>query len=137
MKKNIAWFAMIPVCIIALYLSFLNAISVPQSLYCKSTSLNLFVPAFFTICLCNILLHLIASLFAKKSNNKYLNFITFLYNKKDKFIIKFFKFITYIIILILSYGIFLGVLNKDLCSAIWNALAIIIAIFYVTWFSSL
>lgn len=137
MKKNIAWFAMIPICIIALYLFFLNAISVPQDLYCKSTSLNFFIPVFFIICLCNIILHIIAGLFAKKSSNKYLNFTNLLYNKKDKFIIKFLKSLTYIIILILSYGIFLSVLNKDLCSTIYNSFAIIIAIFYVTWFSSL
>lgn len=137
MKKNIAWFAMIPICIIALYLFFLNAISVPQDLYCKSTSLNLFIPVFFIICLCNIILHIIAGLFAKKSSNKYLNFTNLLYNKKDKFIIKFLKLLTYIIILILCYGIFLSVLNKDLCSTIYSSFAIIIAIFYVTWFSSL
>lgn len=106
MKKNIAWFAMIPICIIALYLFFLNAISVPQSLDCKSNSLNLFIPVFFIICLCNIILHIIAGLFSKKSNNKYLHFSNFLYNKKDKFIIKFLKVFVYIIIFILSYGIF-------------------------------
>lgn len=137
MKKNIAWFAMIPICIIALYLFFLNAISVPQSLDCKSTSLNLFIPVFFIICLCNILLHIITGLFFRKSNNKYLYFSHFLYNKKDKFIIKFLKVFVYIIIFILSYGIFLNVLNKDLYSATFNILTIIISIFYVTYFSSL
>ncbi len=137
MKKNIAWFAMIPICIIALYLFFLNAISVPQSLDCKSTSLNLFIPVFFIICLCNIFLHIIAGLFFRKSNNKYLYFSDFLYNKKDKFIIKFLKVFVYIIIFILSYGIFLNVLNKDLYSATLNILTIIISIFYVTYFSSL
>lgn len=137
MKKNIAWFAIIPICVVALYCLLISVMNVPEQLGYEPTALALFIPIFFIICFGNIVVHIIAGVLGMVSKNKYISYKDVFYTKEDKIIVKILKILGYMCTLFYLYDMILALFNRDLYSITWNVLAIVVTVFYISWFGTI
>lgn len=137
MNKKIAWILMIPICIIALYFLLESAMYVPEITGMEGTGLVLFIPIFVIICIGNIVVHIIAGLLGIFSKNNELSYKDVFYKKSDKITIKIIKILGYLFMLFYIFDMLTGIVNSNYYSIIWNALAMIVTVFYITWFSTI
>ena len=125
MNRKIAWILMIPICIIALYFLLESVMYVPEITGMEGTGLVLFIPIFAIICIGNIVVHIIAGL------------LDVFYKKSDKIAVKIIKIVGYLFMLFYMFDMSIGIVNSNYYSIVWNALAMIVTVFYVIWFSAI
>ena len=137
MNRKIAWILMIPICIIALYFLLESVMYVPEITGMGGTGLVLFIPIFAIICIGNIVVHIIAGLLGAFSKNNELSYKDVFYKKSDKIAVKIIKIVGYLFMLFYIFDMSIGIVNSNYYSIVWNALAIIVTVFYVIWFSTI
>lgn len=137
MNRKIAWILMIPICIIALYFLLESVMYVPEITGMEGTGLVLFIPIFSIICIGNIVVHIIAGLLGIFSKNNELSFKDIFYKKSDTVCIKILKIVGYLFMLFYIFDMSIGIVNSNYYSIVWNALAMIVTVFYVIWFSTI
>ena len=137
MNKKIAWILMIPVCIISLYFLLESVMYVPEITGMEGTGLVLFIPIFVIICIGNIVVHIIAGLLGAFSKNNELSYKDVFYKKSDKIAVKIIKIVGYLFMLFYIFDMSIGIVNSNYYSIVWNALAMIVTVFYVIWFSTI
>lgn len=131
MKKWMTWFLIIPICAIALHSLYQYILFSPLEASIEPTAVLLFLPVFYLICLCNIGLHLYA-LISGIRHKKSHSFLTL-----DSFIQKgTLKWVGLGFGLAYMYDLWLGIQAQDINSIIWSSLAIIVTLFYVSWFNT-
>ena len=133
MNRKIAWILMIPICIIALYFLLESVMYVPEITGMEGTGLVLFIPIFAIICIGNI----IAGLLGAFSKNNELSYKDVFYKKSDKIAVKIIKIVGYLFMLFYIFDMSIGIVNSNYYSIVWNALAMIVTVFYVIWFSTI
>ncbi len=131
MKKWIVWFLMIPICAIALSCCYEYIMSAPLKMNIEPTGLLIFIPIFYVLCVGNVLIHFWALItgITQSDNTNFLRFNSF--TKKGIL-----KWIGVIFIICYSYDLFVGFRTNNLYSIIWNILAIVVTLFYVSWFNT-
>ncbi len=131
MKRRIVWFVMIPICAIALICCYKYVMSAPLKLNIEATGLLIFIPIFYLLCVGNIIVHFGALItgITQRGNTNFLKFSSF--TKKGIL-----KWIGLIFIICYSYDLFVGFRTNNLYSIIWNVLAIVVTLFYVSWFNT-
>lgn len=131
MKKWIVWFLMIPICVVALNCLYNYMMFTPLENEMEPTALIIFVPIFLVICLCNIIVHLYVLItgLIKRNNPNFLRLNSFI--KKGVL-----KWIGLIFIICYCYDLFMLVKTDNINGIIWNIFAIIVTIFYVSWFNT-
>ena len=137
MNKKIAWILMIPICIRALYFLLESVMYVPEITGMEGTGLVLFIPIFAIICIGNIVVHIIAGLLGVFSKNNELSCKDVFYKKSDKIAVKIIKIVGYLFMLFYIFDMSIGIVNSNYYSIVWNALAMIVTVFYVIWFSAI
>ena len=137
MNRKIAWILMIPICIIALYFLLESVMYVPEITGMECTGLVLFIPIFAIICIGNIVVHIIAGLLGVFSKNNELSYKDVFYKKSDKIAVKIIKIVGYLFMLFYIFDMSIGIVNSNYYSIVWNALAMIVTVFYVIWFSTI
>ena len=137
MNRKIAWILMIPICIIALYFLLESVMYVPEITGMEGTVLVLFIPIFAIICIGNIVVHIIAGLLGAFSKNNELSYKDVFYKKSDKIAVKIIKIVGYLFMLFYIFDMSIGIVNSNYYSIVWNALAMIVTVFYVIWFSAI
>lgn len=131
MKKWIVWFLMIPICAVALN-SFYNYIMfTPLENNMEATALLIFIPIFGLICLCNIMVHLYALIIGiiKRKNTNFLRLNSFI----QRGIL---KWIGLVFIMCYSWDLYMVLKTENINGIIWNLLAILVTLFYVSWFNT-
>lgn len=131
MKKWIAWLLMIPICVIALSCHYEYIMSAPLEINIEPRVLLIFIPIFYVICFGNVLIHFWALITGinQSDNTNFLRLNSF--TKKGIL-----KWIGLIFIICYSYDLFMGFRTNNLYSIIWNILAIVVTLFYVSWFNT-
>ena len=137
MNRKIAWILMIPICIIALYFLLESVMYVPEITGMEGTGLVLFIPIFVIICIGNIVVHIIAGLLGAFSKNNELSYKDVFYKKSDKIAVNIKKIVGYLFMLFYMFDMSIGIVNSNYYSIVWNALAMIVTVFYVIWFSTI
>ena len=137
MNRKIAWILMIPICIIALYFLLESVMYVPEITGMEGTGLVLFIPIFAIICIGNIVVHIIAGLLGAFSKNNELSYKDVFYKKSDKIAVKIIKIVGYLFMLFYIFDMSIGIVNSNYYSIVWNALALIVTVFNVIWFSTI
>ena len=137
MNKKIAWILMIPICIIALYFLLESVMYVPEITGMEGTGLVLFIPIFAISCIGTIVVHIIAGLLGAFSKNNELSYKDVFYKKSDKIAVKIIKIVGYLFMLFYIFDMSIGIVNSNYYSIVWNALAMIVTVFYVIWFSAI
>ena len=131
MKKWLAWIFMIPICVVAL--NYLYRYMMFSSLEddMEPTALIIFIPIFFIICFCNVIVHLYALVTGviKRNNSGFLGINSFI--KKGIL-----KWVGLGFIICYGYDLFIVFKSANISGVIWNLLAIIITLFYVSWFNT-
>ena len=97
----------------------------------------LFIPIFAIICIGNIVVHIIAGLLGVFSKNNELSCKDVFYKKSDKIAVKIIKIVGYLFMLFYMFDMSIGIVNSNYYSIVWNALAMIVTVFYVIWFSAI
>ncbi len=131
MKKWIAWFLMIPICIVALRYLYSYIMFTPLDIDMEPTALLFFVSIFYLICLCNVIVHLYALItgIIQRANTTFLRLTSF--TKKGIL-----KWIGLVLIIFYSHDLFVTFKTNNTDGIVWNILAIIVTIFYVSWFNT-
>ena len=70
---------------------------------------------------------------------KIMNYHTKMYfiKKSDKIAVKIIKIVGYLFMLFYIFDMSIGIVNSNYYSIVWNALAMIVTVFYVIWFSTI
>lgn len=136
MERKKSYFIIIPICLVALYFLLESAMYIPNDSNIEVNGKVLFIPIFFVICLCNIIVHIIAGIFIN-NQNKYINYEDAFYKKSDKLPIKILKVIGYVFISFYIFDMSVGTINGNYYSIVWNSLAIIVTIYYLSYFSTI
>ena len=131
MKKWIVWFLMIPICAIALSCCYEYMISAPLKMNIEPMGLLIFIPIFYVLCIGNVLIHFLAFItgMTQSDNPDFLRVNSF--TKKGTL-----KWIGLTFIVCYSYDLFVAFQMNNLYSMIWNILAIVVTLFYVSWFNT-
>ena len=131
MKKWIAWFLMIPICAVALRYLYSYIMFTPIDIDMEPTALLFFIPIFYLICLCNVIVHLYALItgIIPRANTTFLRLTSF--TKKGIL-----KWIGLLLTIFYSYDLFATFKTNNTDGIVWNILAIIVTIFYVSWFNT-
>ena len=131
MKKWIAWFLMIPICIVALRYLYSYIMFTPLDIDMEPTALLFFVSIFFFFFLCNVILHLYSLItgIIQRANTTFLRLTSF--TKKGIL-----KWIGLVLIIFYSHDLFVTFKTNNTDGIVWNILAIIVTIFYVSWFNT-
>ena len=131
MKKWIAWFLMIPICIVALRYLYSYIMFTPLDIDMEPTALLFFVSIFYLICLCNVIVHLYALItgIIQRANTPFLRLTSF--TKKGIL-----KWIGLVLIIFYSHDLFVTFKTNNTDGIVWNILAISVTIFYVSWFNT-
>lgn len=136
MDRKKSYFLVIPVCLVALYFLLESAMYIPKGSNIEGTGKVLFIPIFFIICLCNIIVHIVAGIFIN-NQNKYINYKDAFYKKSDKLFSKVLKIVGYIFISFYISDMIVGTRIGNYYSIVWNLLAIVVTIFYLSYFSTI
>lgn len=131
MKKWSMWLLMIPICAIALSCFYQYIISTPLKMTIEPGSLLIFIPIFYVLCIGNVMIHFWALItgLTRNDNTDFLSVNSF--TKKGIL-----KWIGALFIICYCYDLFVGFRMNNLYSIIWNILAIIMTLFYVSWFNT-
>ena len=131
MKKCISWFLMIRICIVALRYLYSYIMFTPLDIDMEPTALLFFVSIFYLICLCNVIVHLYALItgIIQRANTTFLRLTSF--TKKGIL-----KWIGLVLIIFYSHDLFVTFKTNNTDGIVWNILAIIVTIFYVSWFNT-
>ena len=131
MKKWIVWFLMIPICTVALGYLYNYIMFTPIDIDMEPAALLFFIPIFYLICLCNVIVHLHALIIGitQRANTTFLRLTSF--TKKGIL-----KWIGLVLTIFYSHDLFVSFKTNNSDGIIWNILAIIVTIFYVSWFNT-
>ena len=103
----------------------------PLDIDMEPTALLFFVSIFYLICLCNVIVHLYALItgIIQRANTTFLRLTSF--TKKGIL-----KWIGLVLIIFYSHDLFVTFKTNNTDGIVWNILAIIVTIFYVSWFNT-
>ena len=82
-------------------------------------------------------IYTIAGLLGVFSKNNELSCKDVFYKKSDKIAVKIIKIVGYLFMLFYMFDMSIGIVNSNYYSIVWNALAMIVTVFYVIWFSAI
>ncbi|HAX73473.1 MAG TPA: hypothetical protein DCY20_08110 [Firmicutes bacterium] len=131
MKKWSVWVLMIGVCTVALHSLYKYIMFTPLEADMEATALIIFVPIFFVICICNIMVHLYALIIGLVNRNHF-DFLSLQSFVKPGML----NWIGLFFLICYSYDLVVGVKLENSSAIIWNILAIVVTLFYVSWFNT-